>query len=161
VEHPDIVITPVYLREKKSSMSYSPSNLFGQPLLIGLPKNNLTYESLYEKVLANLSRYVTPPLEGVEWWKPTPANNENSQNGDEPKPALAADPSEDSNSPTSEENQSPVSENDPSADDEFMEEDDLKGPPKLFALNLVNSYGNAQLTQLPNDGQPLAIKRKY
>ena len=64
-EHPDIVITPLYLREKKGGhMTYSPSHLFGQPLLIGLPKHNLTYESLYDKALNSLSRYVTPPAEG-------------------------------------------------------------------------------------------------
>ena len=51
------------------SMTYSPSHLFGQPLLIGLPRNSLTYETLYDRVLASLSRYVSPPEEGQEWWK--------------------------------------------------------------------------------------------
>ena len=103
VEHPDIVITPLYLREKKGGhMTYSPSHLFGQPLLIALPKHNLTYESLYDKAINSLSRYVTPPAEGAEWWKPQEPVE------DELKPAaLNTDPSEDSNSPTSEENQSP------------------------------------------------------
>jgi len=45
--------------------------------------------------------------------------------------------------------------------DEFEdEEDQQKGPPKLFIMNLVNSYGNAQLEQLENDGQPLQITNK-
>ena len=103
VEHPDIVITPLYLREKKGGhMTYSPSHLFGQPLLIALPKHNLTYEALYEKAVNSLSRYVTPPAEGSEWWKPQEPVE------DELKPAaLNTDPSEDSNSPTSEENQTP------------------------------------------------------
>ncbi len=35
------------------------------------------------------------------------------------------------------------------ADEE--EEDDGKGPPKLFTMNFVNSYGNAHLEQLNND----------
>ena len=50
-------------------MTYSPSHLFGQPLLIGLPRNGLTYETLYDRVLSSLSRYVSPPEEGQEWWK--------------------------------------------------------------------------------------------
>ena len=67
---------------------------------------------------------------GVEWWKP----QESTEATDELKPAsLNTDPSEDSNSPTSEtENQSPESENDNNI--ELMEEDDFKGPPKLFAI---------------------------
>ena len=40
------------------------------------------------------------------------------------------------------------------------EEDQQKGPPKLFIMNLVNSYGNAQLEQLENDDQPLHITSK-
>ena len=156
VEHPDIVITPLYLREKKGGhMTYSPSHLFGNPLLIGLPRNNLTYENLYEKALNSLSRYVSPPAEGVEWWKPqeTPVEADG-----EPKPAaLNTDPSEDSNSPTSEENHSPESENDNNI--ELMEEDDFKGPPKLFAISCVNSYGNSNVFDLANDGNPLKLKK--
>ena len=45
-------------------------------------------------------------------------------------------------------------------DDLEEEEDQQKGPPKLFIMNLVNSYGNAQLEQLENDGQPLQITSK-
>lgn len=57
VDHPEIVIMPLYLREKKGgSTNYAPTQLFGQPLLIGLPKANLTYEILYDKVQASLSR---------------------------------------------------------------------------------------------------------
>jgi hypothetical protein len=41
------------------------------------------------------------------------------------------------------------------ADEE--EEDDGKGPPKLFTMNFVNSYGNAHLEQLNNDDKPLKL----
>ena len=162
VEHSDIVIAPVYLRERKGgSSNYSPTQLFGQPLLLGFPRNNLTYETLYERVLSSLSRYVTPPAEGQEWWKPQAENDKvNGSDAEASKPSLATDPSEDSNSPISEENQSPDSENDPSNTMDFMEEDDMKGPPKLFALNLVNSYGNSQLVELANDGNPIKLKCK-
>ena len=75
VNDPDHVIVPIYLREKKSSLSYSPSNLFGQPQLISLPKNNLTYENLYNHLLNRLQRYVTPPPAGQIWWKSNTNNN--------------------------------------------------------------------------------------
>ena len=77
VNDPDHVIVPIYLREKKSSLSYSPSNLFGQPQLISLPKNNLTYETLYNHLLKRLQRYVNPPPPGQLWWKSNANNNNN------------------------------------------------------------------------------------
>ena len=49
-------------------------------------------------------------------------------------------------------------------DDDMMvedeEEDDKRGPPRLFAMNLVNSYGNAQIESFANDGAPLKLTQK-
>ena len=42
---------------------------FGQPLLIGLPKKNLTCQVLYEHILARLSRYVSTPKDDQKWWE--------------------------------------------------------------------------------------------
>ena len=78
VNDPDHVIVPFYLREKKSSLSYSPSNLFGQPQLISLPKNNLTYENLYNHLTKRLQRYVNPPPSGQIWWKSNANTNNNN-----------------------------------------------------------------------------------
>ena len=50
-----------------------------------------------------------------------------------------------------------MNENQLDFDDIDEEEEQQKGPPKLFIMNLVNSYGNAQLEQLDNDEQPLQI----
>ena len=61
------------------------------------------------------------------------------------------------NAQTNDENDEPMNENLADIDDLEDEEDQQKGPPKLFIMNLVNSYGNAQLEQLENDGQPLQI----
>ena len=55
-DDPDNVIVAVYLREKKSSLTYSPSNLFGQPLLVGVPKADTNYEQLYNTVLKSSSK---------------------------------------------------------------------------------------------------------
>ena len=43
---------------------------------------------------------------------------------------------------------------------EDEEEDDHRGPPRLFAMNLVNSYGNAQIESFANDGAPLKLTQK-
>lgn len=139
VSHPDLVVTPVYLREKKSSMTYSPSNLFGQPLLLGLPRG-VNYETLYQHIVTSLSRCVIPPPEDSTWWKTAEVNGESQ--GDEGSDGSTKD----------------------EAEDELMEdedeEDDRKGPPKIFTMNLVNSYGNSPLGELKNDGEPLKIAGK-
>ena len=72
-ETSETILMPVYLREKKSSASYSPTNLFGQPLWVGVPRSGTTYEKLYEIILKQLSRYVTQPNHNEEWWKASPA----------------------------------------------------------------------------------------
>ena len=51
----EMMVVPVYLREKKSSSTYAPSNLFGQPLLVGIPAS-ATYDSLYDILLGRMSR---------------------------------------------------------------------------------------------------------
>ena len=53
---PEIAVMPVYFRERKTSAAYSPSSLFGQPLLLCLPRRNCDYERLYESVLSQLTR---------------------------------------------------------------------------------------------------------
>jgi hypothetical protein len=46
-------------------------------LLVGVPRTGTTYEKLYDILLGQLSRFVTPPNAGDEWWKtPAPANGD-------------------------------------------------------------------------------------
>ena len=142
---------------------YSPSNLFGNPLLIGVPKHS-NYEDLYKCIMYHLSRYVKA-VETAEWGK---AVNGDS-NGDESK----INNSEENTSSSSDgASLSPLAEEEANnenngggggeevEDDEDMEDEDGKGPPKLFVMNLVNSYGNTQIDQLKNDGKPLKLSGK-
>merc|ERR1719151_593458 len=69
-----MVTVPVYLRERKTTSTYSPSQLFGQPLLASLP-SECTQAELYSCLLARMGRYVSSPSEGEEWWKPPPKEN--------------------------------------------------------------------------------------
>ena len=55
-ENSETVMMPVYLREKKTSASYSPTNLFGQPLLVAVPKNGTNYEKLYEIIIKQVRK---------------------------------------------------------------------------------------------------------
>jgi len=143
-----ITVVPVYLREKKSSSTYAPSNLFGQPLLVGVP-SEANYETLYNILLNRMSRYVTRPDDSEEWWKPPPATvTEVEMNG---SPEVQSDSQE-----------SPVSEGDPQVqDDEMLSDEEESGPPRLFNVHIVNSYGNAQVDSLQDDGQPLKLQNKH
>jgi len=51
----------------------------------------------------------------------------------------------------------PSATDDSGVDDSAEEADDRKGPPKLFTISLVNSYGNMTLKELKNDGEPLQL----
>jgi hypothetical protein len=44
--------------------------------MIGIPRNGTDYEKLYQHIVAHLSRYVTPPNPGEEWWKSPNTNGE-------------------------------------------------------------------------------------
>lgn len=48
----ECITLPVYFREKKSRLSSTSSGavLYGQPLLVSVPKHKLTLESLYQAV---------------------------------------------------------------------------------------------------------------
>lgn len=164
---PDHVIVPVYLREKKSSSSYSPSNLFGQPLLIGVPKDGTTYERLYEIVLKHMGRFVSAPNdqnpEASTWWKPSivPSSDEKAEETDGNIMVNGTTTNGTTNGSGSDNQADNHMSSHLSDDDEMaVEEDDGRGPPKLFVINAVNTYGNAQVEQLRNDGSPLTLSSK-
>ncbi|KAK1161467.1 ubiquitin carboxyl-terminal hydrolase 4-like [Acipenser oxyrinchus oxyrinchus] len=54
------VSLPIYFRERRMKHTGSSTGtvLFGQPLLISFPKQNLTVDLLYERVLERIGRYV-------------------------------------------------------------------------------------------------------
>ncbi|XP_030633163.1 ubiquitin carboxyl-terminal hydrolase 4 [Chanos chanos] len=54
---------PVYFRERhiKHSSGSSGTLLFGQPLLLSIPRNNLSTDALYQRILERTGRYVKRP----------------------------------------------------------------------------------------------------
>ncbi|XP_064931104.1 ubiquitin carboxyl-terminal hydrolase 4 isoform X2 [Columba livia] len=69
----ECVTLSVYFREKtmRQSSSTSATMLFGQPLLISVPKHKLTVDHLYSVILEQISRYVKLPL-AEEYSTPCP-----------------------------------------------------------------------------------------
>ncbi|XP_049623158.1 ubiquitin carboxyl-terminal hydrolase 11 isoform X4 [Suncus etruscus] len=59
------IVLPIYLRERTPSRDYHNSYyglmLFGHPLLVSVPRDRLSWDSLYHIMLYRLSRYVTRP----------------------------------------------------------------------------------------------------
>jgi len=145
-----VLTVPVYLRERKNSSTYSPSNLFGQPLLVSLP-SECSQSELYNCLLTRMSRYVTPPESDDEWWRPAPKENGVSGANTEEMELSGETPETNSEeSPSSETNESNKTDNN---DDEMLSEDEESGPIRMFTLHLVNSYGNAQIEPLSGDGE--------
>lgn len=142
---------------------------------MGVPRKNCTYEQLYEIVLDQMARYVTKPAvhnpDGSlnMWWKPKP-KDEADQNGTTPNGITSngiTNGESEETTPSSEGESSILPSNsevsDLQGDDEesMEDEDDNKGPPKMFVMNVVNSYGNANLDSLENDGKPLNLTSKF
>ena len=134
VSDANLVTVPVYLRERKTGSTYSPTSLFGQPLLVSLPQSCSVGE-LYSALLDRMSRYVARPHPEDEWWKSDAVKMEQD--------------------PSSEDTVSPLSETGPTNgnddDDMLSDDEELQAPVKLFTLHLVNSYGNAQLEPIDSN----------
>ncbi|KAI1892727.1 hypothetical protein AGOR_G00136520 [Albula goreensis] len=66
-EDGETIHLPVYFRERHSKHTggSSGAQLFGQPLLITVPKQNLAIDQLYERVLEKIGRYVKRPQGSV------------------------------------------------------------------------------------------------
>jgi len=146
-EEPGMVTVPVYLRERKTTSTYSPSQLFGQPLLASLP-SECSQAELYSCLLARMGRYVSTPEEGEEWWKPPPKENGVAEEMEVASGDAAETGSEES--PSSESAEAGVKP-ESAQDDEMLSEEEEEPPTTLFTLHLVNSYGNAQIGPLEGE----------
>ncbi|XP_038054457.1 ubiquitin carboxyl-terminal hydrolase 15-like [Patiria miniata] len=149
-DDPEVVILPVYLREKSvknSTYSYSQNNynLFGQPMLVPVPRKLLKYPELYQIMLNKMSRYVSIP-ENENWTNSDKEGNEIIENGE-------TDMDSDSDS---------TQDNNTSEENEGSKQDvkDDKKLPGLFGMTLVNSYGSAELAKLKDDGNVIKFTNR-
>uniref|UniRef100_A0A6Q2Y366 Ubiquitin carboxyl-terminal hydrolase n=1 Tax=Esox lucius TaxID=8010 RepID=A0A6Q2Y366_ESOLU len=154
---------PVYFRERHSKHTGGTTGtmLFGQPLLITVPRQNLAADTLYEKVLERIG------------WKseaPIPHPELTSRIAclvlEQCDVRLVFVPGDEE---AMDHQVSPEAENSQSDEGEGGEEDpsDLENgpktkqccstPPKLFSFSMVNSYGTANISPLPCDGNILKL----
>ncbi|XP_060080638.1 ubiquitin carboxyl-terminal hydrolase 15-like isoform X1 [Ylistrum balloti] len=183
-DDPDTVIVPIYMREKRmknqySSYQMSTYQLFGQPLLLPVPRRECTYQILYNQLLQRVSRYVKVPENAGCWWK----DEEDGQMADEGKDNGESTSSDETTKESGMENdqkqingdanemeisaangskdgeiedkQTGSNENTENCDNINME------PPPLFKFRMVNSYGSAEIDhKLKNDGNPLRLHNR-
>uniref|UniRef100_A0A8C7TWE5 Ubiquitin carboxyl-terminal hydrolase n=1 Tax=Oncorhynchus mykiss TaxID=8022 RepID=A0A8C7TWE5_ONCMY len=142
---------PVYFRERHSKHTGGSTGtmLFGQPLLITVPRQNLAADMLYEKVLERigwvrcLSVGSSSPLsEGASC---------SSSNGSEEEAMDHQVSPEPENGQSGEEEEASDLENGPKT------KQCSSTPPKLFSFSMVNSYGTANISPLPCDGNFLKL----
>uniref|UniRef100_A0A674BMA9 Ubiquitin carboxyl-terminal hydrolase n=1 Tax=Salmo trutta TaxID=8032 RepID=A0A674BMA9_SALTR len=131
---------PVYFRERHSKHTGGSTGtmLFGQPLLITVPRQNLAADMLYEKV-----------LERIGWVQYLWACFSSGSGSEEEAMDQQVSP-EPENGQSEEEDTSDL-ENGPKT------KPCSSTPPKLFSFSMVNSYGTANISPLPCDGNILKL----
>ncbi|XP_004625148.1 ubiquitin carboxyl-terminal hydrolase 4 isoform X2 [Octodon degus] len=159
----ECVILPVYFRERKSRPAGSTSGavLYGQPLLVSIPKHKLTLESLYQAVCDRISRYIKQPLPDEFCSSPLEPGACNGSRG--------SCEGYDEEMEHQDEGKEQLSE------PEGSEEDNLEGDPseatqkkvkdqpcprRLFTFSLVNSYGTADINSFATDGKLLKLNSR-
>nr|XP_048280118.1 ubiquitin carboxyl-terminal hydrolase 4 isoform X3 [Myodes glareolus] len=164
------ITLPVYFREKKSRPSSTSSGavLYGQPLLLSVPKHKLTLESLYQAVCDRISRYIKQPLPDEFLSSPLEPGACNGSRGSYEDCFSCVSGDDEEEMDHQEEGKEQLSEAEGSGEDEQGEDPSetthkVKGQPRhrrLFTFSLVNSYGTADINSLATDGKLLKLSSR-
>ncbi|XP_051667263.1 ubiquitin carboxyl-terminal hydrolase 4 isoform X1 [Manacus candei] len=145
----EYVTLSIYFREKTTRQSSNTAGtvLFGQPLLISVPKHKLTVDHLYSVVLKQISRYVKLPL-AEEYSAPCPDRGTcNGSNG-----VVEGDIEEMEHQDGGEEGKEKLTEADPCHSEGCMQVEaarDLQPCKKQhFTFSLVNSSGTSEINSI-------------
>ncbi|NXL64371.1 UBP4 hydrolase, partial [Chordeiles acutipennis] len=157
----EYVTLSVYFREKtmRQSSNTAGTILFGQPLLISVPKHKLTVDHLYSVILEQISRYVKLPL-AEEYSTPCPDKGTcNGSNG-----VVEGDIEEMEHQDGGQEGKEKMSEADPCHSDGCMQVEsarDLQPCKKQhFTFSLVNSSGTSEINSIV-EGKILKLNGNY
>ncbi|XP_065605504.1 ubiquitin carboxyl-terminal hydrolase 4 [Cyrtonyx montezumae] len=139
----------VYFREKavRQSSSTSGTILFGQPLLISVPKHKLTVDHLYSVVLERISRYVKLPL-AEEYSTPCPDRGTcNGSSG-----VAEGDVEEMEHQDDGQEGREKLAEVGPCHSEGCMQVESTRDPQpckkQYFTFSLVNLYGTSEINSI-------------
>uniref|UniRef100_A0A8C1J0Y3 Ubiquitin carboxyl-terminal hydrolase 4 n=1 Tax=Cyprinus carpio TaxID=7962 RepID=A0A8C1J0Y3_CYPCA len=141
---------PVYFRERhaKHSGGSSGTMLFGQPLLITVQRHNLTVDTLYERVLERIGLvlFFCCNHSGICNGPNGICDEEAMDHQESPEP-------ENSHSDTVDGEEDSEPENGPNSSGGKS----FTSRPKLFSFSMVNSYGTANISSVPFDGNLLKL----
>ncbi|KAI5937399.1 Ubiquitin carboxyl-terminal hydrolase 4 [Manis javanica] len=156
----ECVTLPVYFRERKARPSSASSGavLYGQPLLVSVPKHKLTLESLYQAVCERISRYVKQPLPdefGSSPWEPGACNG--SRGGCEGEDGEEMGHQEEGGARLSGLEGSGEGVPGSSRCEAARKSQGPPCPKRLFAFSLVSAYGTADVDSLVTDGKLLKL----
>ncbi|KAM5315138.1 ubiquitin carboxyl-terminal hydrolase 4 isoform 2-T2 [Glossophaga mutica] len=156
----ECLLLSVYFRERRSRPSSASAGavLYGQPLLMSVPKHGLTRESLYQAVCERISRYIKQPLPAECGSSPSgPVACGSSRGGCEGEDEEDMEHLEEGKEQLSETEGS--WEDEPGSDrgDTTQKIQGQSCPKRLFSLNAVNSYGTADINALETDEELLKL----
>ncbi|XP_047630072.1 ubiquitin carboxyl-terminal hydrolase 4 isoform X5 [Phacochoerus africanus] len=160
----ECITLPVYFRERKSRPSSTSTGavLYGQPLLVSVPKHKLTLEFLYQAVCERISRYIKQPLPDESGSSPLELGACNGSRG-------SCEGEDEEEMEHQEEGREQLSETEGSGEDESGSDrgetsqkklKDRPCPERLFTFSLVNSYGTADINSLATDGKLLKLNSR-
>uniref|UniRef100_A0A8D1M178 Ubiquitin carboxyl-terminal hydrolase n=1 Tax=Sus scrofa TaxID=9823 RepID=A0A8D1M178_PIG len=160
----ECITLPVYFRERKSRPSSTSTGavLYGQPLLVSVPKHKLTLEFLYQAVCERISRYIKQPLPDESGSSPLEPGACNGSRG-------SCEGEDEEEMEHQEEGREQLSETEGSGEDESGSDrgetsqkklKDRPCPERLFTFSLVNSYGTADINSLATDGKLLKLNSR-
>uniref|UniRef100_A0A4W3JN07 Ubiquitin carboxyl-terminal hydrolase n=1 Tax=Callorhinchus milii TaxID=7868 RepID=A0A4W3JN07_CALMI len=145
---------PIYFREKKFRSSNTPAStiLFGQPLLVSVPKDNLTVDNLYDLVLARIS-LVCLLCMLILYFLYTGEEEMDHQNVSGENQEASSEPENQSDGSGADENDKV--ENGPTKLPTKESTQNCKK--KIFNFNVVNAYGTSDLNSITADGKFLKL----
>uniref|UniRef100_A0A669BTR4 Ubiquitin carboxyl-terminal hydrolase n=1 Tax=Oreochromis niloticus TaxID=8128 RepID=A0A669BTR4_ORENI len=146
---------PVYFRERHSKHAGSSTStmLFGQPLLITVPRHNLIADVLYDKILERIG-----PLSDGASCSASSSNGSNHSGTCNETNGLYDGEEEAMDHQVSPEPENGQSEEEEEASD--LQNGSKGDTTKLFTFSIVNSYGTANISPLPCDGNVLKLNRQ-
>jgi len=160
-DDPETAIIPVYMREvreRHSVYAAGYSQLFGQPLLVPVPRNNCSYDVVYKCILQRLSRYVRVPNDN-EWPLSSPESSLGSHDD-------IMDERSDENDGQSSDHHNRGERTDQCEDSDVTQRGDendcelsrrSEEDKRIFSFTIVNSYGNTDIKQVRDDGHPIVL----
>lgn len=158
LDDPDTIVLPVYMRETRGKSGHNNigyTQLFGQPLLIPLPRNNCTYDVVYKALLDRMVRFIHCP-ESSNSSSSVSLSEEDSSSSLEKEDNINNCDNDACNN-TNESDESGVK--NVATDVNSMElEGGFAVPEKkarMFILRLVNSFGSTDLDEISDDGIPI------